>query len=151
MTSNKQILDGIGIELIEEADSRLADRNINNTGATSESLDEEATENNLKIKGVGTIRFINDGRRPGKFAPPNVIQDWVRSKLNITDEKEVKQVAFLINRKLAVEGNRMFIDKTKGLQLDEVVKLGIDKINERIPENIIIGVKSEINKIFVGV
>lgn len=151
MTSNKQILDGIGIELIQEIDSRLANRNINNTGVTSDSLDEEATEDNLKIKGVGTIRFINTGRRPGKFAPPNVIQDWVRSKLNITDEKEVKQVAFLINRKLAVEGNRMYIDKTKGLQLDEVVKMGIDKINKRIPENIIIGVKSEINKIFVGV
>ena len=151
MTSNKQILDDIGIELIEEIDSRLADRNINNTGATSGSLKEEATENNLKIKGVGTIRFIDVGRRPGKFAPPNVIQDWVRRKLNNQGEKEVKQVAFLINRKLAVEGNRMFIDKTKGLQLDEVVKLGIDKINKRIPENIIIGVKSEINAIMQGV
>jgi len=151
MTTNKQILKDVGEDLIKEIDARLSSKNINNTNQASDSLKEVSTNNNLKIKGVGYIRFIDVGRKPGKFAPVDVIQEWVRTKLGIQDEKEVKQVAFLVNRKLAVKGNRMFLDKSKGLQLDEIIEMGIEKINEAITDNIVLTVKSEIKTIMQGI
>jgi len=150
MINPEKILKEIGVELIIEMDDRLSNRKINNTKTLSQSLKEKATFNNLRIVGLGRIRFVDIGRRPGKFAPPGVIQEWVRSKLNISDEKKVRSIASLINRKLAVDGNRMYIDKTKGVQLNEIAQMGVDKIKERIPAAIKAKAKAEIKTIMQG-
>jgi len=150
MTSNSQILSSIGKDLISEIDSTFSSKDINNTNQASDSLKEESNETNLKIKGVGYIRFLDIGRKPGKFAPVEVIQDWVRSKLGIADIKENKQVAFLINRKLALKGNSIYIDKSTGLELEKIKDLGVEKIKQELGKNLIVEIKSEINNLLVG-
>lgn len=55
-------------------------------------------------------RWANYGRGPGKFPPPDRIEDWIkRRKISPTPTKggrlpTTKQLAFLIGRKIAEEG-----------------------------------------------
>jgi len=44
------------------------------------------------------------GRAPGKGVPPGTLNLWVRRKLGITDEKEVRSVAYLISRSIKRHG-----------------------------------------------
>jgi len=51
------------------------------------------------------------GRRPGKFPPPGPMQLWVRRKLRISNQKDIRSIAFLVSRKIAragIEGRHMF-------------------------------------------
>ena len=48
---------------------------------------------------------VEMGRRPGKRMPPvEALIPWVRSILGITEEKEQRGVAFVIARKISIEG-----------------------------------------------
>ncbi len=81
------------------------------------------------------------GRKPGKFPPPAPIQLWVRRKLGISDDRQVRVVAFLVARAIARRGTqpgaRMF---EKGLTDSErqVLKMW-DEMGGRIAEKIVGG------------
>lgn len=65
----------------------------------------EVDGSNLKITAPYHARIMEDGRRAGKFPPPDEILKWVRlgkivKRGDITDE----QLAYLIGRKIAREG-----------------------------------------------
>jgi len=47
--------------------------------------------------------FVELGTRP-HFPPPAAIEGWVRRRLGITGDREVREVAFLIGRKIARVG-----------------------------------------------
>jgi hypothetical protein len=49
--------------------------------------------------------FVELGTRP-HFPPTRPIEDWVQAKLGIDDPKERASVAFLIARKISVEGTK---------------------------------------------
>lgn len=51
--------------------------------------------------------YIEHGRGPGKFPPPEAIQNWIRVK-NIVprEDRTVPQVSYLIGRKIAREGTQ---------------------------------------------
>lgn len=74
-----------------------------------ESWDIEA---NL-VGGEVVVRITNnapaalnrlEGRKAGKFPPPIPLQNWVQYKLNQSDPKKIKAIAFLIGRKISKEG-----------------------------------------------
>lgn len=58
-------------------------------------------------------KYVDEGRKPGKGAPPEVIERWVKQKpirprldgsfVKVTDAR-VKSLAYLINRKIKEEG-----------------------------------------------
>ncbi len=50
-----------------------------------------------------TIEF---GRNPGTMPPSSALQGWVRRKLGITDEKQIKSIAFLIARDIKSRGQQ---------------------------------------------
>jgi hypothetical protein len=80
-----------------------------NTGKTSESLGFSWDGKELII--YSTFKYITvleDGRRPGTWAPPGDIQEWVRTKLKITEPKENKSVAYLVNRSLKENGSLLW-------------------------------------------
>jgi len=52
---------------------------------------------------VDYTRYVEDGRSPGKFPPPDKLIPWVERNMGLTG-KEAKRVAFLIGRKIAREG-----------------------------------------------
>lgn len=56
---------------------------------------------------VGTsephVAYVELGTRP-HFPPVEALEDWVRVKLGISDEKKIHGVAYLIARKIAARG-----------------------------------------------
>ncbi|OFW08660.1 MAG: hypothetical protein A3H27_18595 [Acidobacteria bacterium RIFCSPLOWO2_02_FULL_59_13] len=47
--------------------------------------------------------FVEVGTRP-HFPPPAALLGWVQSRLGISNDRQARQVAFLIARKIAREG-----------------------------------------------
>lgn len=134
----------IGNELIQEIQRRMSGKRLNDTQGTVNSLFLEADDKTLAILGSEVFTWLNRGRSPGKFAPPKLIQEWVQSKLGITG-KENKQVAFLVNKKIKEEGTTIFKDPTKGLELEEVQKMGAALISQEIGREFLLKLNMEIN------
>jgi len=107
-------------------------KGLNNTGEAANSLKVvEIDQRHFQSVGSDYIEILDRGRGPGKFAPVDSIQEWVKTKLGITENKELKQVAFLVNRKLAREGSAIFKDHSKGLEIDKKIETLREKL---IPE-----------------
>lgn len=94
-------------------------------------------------------KYANDGRRPGKMPPVNVIADWVRRR-NITPYAlkngklpTTDQLAFMIARKIGRDGTTgiHFLEKS----IDEQKSYWDDKISEAISNDIIAELDSFFN------
>lgn len=89
-------------------------------------------------------KYIEYGRRPGKFPPPNKILDWVKIKpviprpINGIKPTE-KQLAFLISRKIARDGIK------PGNQLEEALNLSWAKNKDNISNAISADLQEMIN------
>jgi len=77
------------------------------TGGSEESVYYKIDANRLIIASTWAyITVLEDGRKPGKFAPPEVILKWIADKPIIPDGViSVKSLAFLINRSLKEKGS----------------------------------------------
>ena len=94
-------------------------------------------------------KYANDGRRPGKMPPVNVIVDWVKRR-NITPYAlkngklpTTDQLAFMIARKIGRDGTTgiHFLEKS----IDEQKVYWDDKISEAISNDIIAELDSFFN------
>jgi len=112
-------------DLKENIKVEMEYKNLDNTGNASKSLEVKGTQ----LLGNDYIYFLDQGRRPGKFPPVATLVQWVRSKLGL-EGTEAKQVAFLVGRKISREGTDIFKDKSKGLQLDELIDDMIENLLE---------------------
>jgi hypothetical protein len=73
---------------------------------TSEVTDESGNPAGSVFLAPPTNRyglFVELGTRP-HFPPPAALEGWVRRRLGITGDREVREVAFLIGRKIARVG-----------------------------------------------
>ena len=139
----QKVLEEIGNELIEEIRKRLSDKNINSTGTASRSLNTKVTDVKLEIKGLRYIGALDKGRSPGRFPPVDAIRDWVAQKLGISGN-ENNSIAYLIGRKIANEGTSIYQDKSKGIELESIVDMGIKLIKKRITAKLLIDTKAKI-------
>ena len=78
-------------------------------------------------------KYVENGRRPGKFPPIDNILDWVKAKPQLArpnrlDRKELapKQLAFLVARKIATSGIQ------PGNQLEEAMDIVYARWKDRI-------------------
>lgn len=91
-------------------------------------------------------KYVEYGRRPGKFPPPNKILDWVKIKpviprpINGIKPTE-KQLAFLISRKITRDGIEA------GNQFKEALDLTWVKNKNKISDAISIDLQSNIDLI----
>lgn len=95
---------------------------------------------NNKMQGLIDIasywKYIEYGRRPGKFPPVNKILDWIKVKpvvprpMNGLKPSTEKQLAFLISRKIARDGIK------PGNQFSEALRLSWDKYESQISDAI---------------
>ena len=94
-------------------------------------------------------KYANDGRRPGKMPPVNVIADWVKRR-NITPYAlkngklpTTDQLAFAIAKKIGRDGTTgiHFLEKS----IDEQKSYWDDKISEAISNDIIAELDSFFN------
>ena len=78
-------------------------------------------------------KYVENGRRPGKFPPIDNILDWVKAKPELArpnrlDRKEItpKQLAFLVARKISTKGIQ------PGNQLEEAIDIVYARWKDRI-------------------
>ena len=78
-------------------------------------------------------KYVENGRRPGKFPPIDNILDWVKAKPQLArpnrlDRKEIspKQLAFLVARKIATSGIQ------PGNQLEKAMDIVYARWKDRI-------------------
>ena len=78
-------------------------------------------------------KYANYGRGPGKFPPPDKIEDWIIRR-KITPYPTRKQLTYLISRKIAREGfeGSGFLEKS----LEEQQDYWEDRIKEAISKDI---------------
>lgn len=81
---------------------------VHSTGEAEKSLFYRIDANRLIIGSTWAyITVLEDGRKPGKFAPPEVIDKWIDDKPIIGDISK-KSLSFLINRKLKEKGSLIY-------------------------------------------
>jgi hypothetical protein len=97
-------------------------KGITASGRSADSLAYGVDQSGGQLTGSNYLYWQIVGRKPGKFAPPEAIEQWIRDK-GITPQGKttVKQLAFLINRKMATRGTDIFIGKRSGLSFDQIV------------------------------
>lgn len=78
-------------------------------------------------------KYVENGRRPGRFPPIDNILEWVKAKPQLArpnrlDRKEItpKQLAFLVARKIATKGIQ------PGNQLEEAIDIVYARWKDRI-------------------
>jgi len=120
-------LDEVGQKFVDRLRQQMAEKGLNDTHAGEQSISFSTTENKLIIEGLARLLFLIFGRRAGTMPPVDVIEGWVRRKLNVED-KDVRSVAFLIARKIKEKGTAILTDRTKGLQIELI----INELNEEL-------------------
>ena len=104
-----------GLVIVKEAADYLDKHKINVDGDLKKSLthEVEAFLNGAAMRlTVGTNSqhaiYVHEGTRPrSKFPPRKPIETWVKKKLGITEQAEIKSVAFLIARSIKERGTSM--------------------------------------------
>lgn len=103
--SSSQVLDAMALDVRERAISILNSQGTNNTRSLANSITIAKTF--LGARRIGTTcgygLYVEFGRPPGNWPPPNVIERWAIRKLGVSP-KDAKGVAFLISRKIGKEG-----------------------------------------------
>jgi hypothetical protein len=111
----------------------LSQKGINDTSRASTSIQEKKISNTeYQSVGVDYLEILNRGRMPGKYVPVDVLSDWVGRKLGITDEGENRKVTYLINRKIKEKGTNIFLDTSKGIEVEQKV----DKLKQDLKKNL---------------
>lgn len=109
---NKAVVDLLkkaGIAIVDKMQDTLRKNDDVNTGRLSNSLEPEVEYNDgvysLLIDGESYAKYIESGRKPGKGAPIQVINEWVRTKgFRTSPGVTVESIGFLINRKIREKG-----------------------------------------------
>ena len=104
-------------------------KGINDTGDAANSLRVVEIDNShWQSVGSDYIEILDRGRGPGKGIPVDTLNDWIKRKMGITDDKEMKRVAFFIQRKAKNEGNAIFRGEKEGLNIDDKIETLKEKL-----------------------
>jgi hypothetical protein len=139
------------VKLLEKAGEQMVDKMIDTliknksvaTGKLGRSLKPEVTYSNgvysLEIDGELYGKFVDQGRKPGSYAPVNAITQWIKVK-RIRPQKgvTVESLSYLINRKIKDKGipARPFIKPSVQFILnrleDQLKDLGVAAVQEDV-------------------
>lgn len=139
-----EVLNEFADYFIELARQNLANNNSNASYDLYNSIEKiiEVGEDSfsVKISLEDYWKWVEKGRRPGKYPPPEAIKRWVELKpvspqpdLN-GKTPSVQQLTFLISRKIATEGTRAqpFFEPAK----EQAIRDFSEKIDRAIDEDV---------------
>lgn len=88
------------------------------------------------IKGAPYTEQLVQGRKPGIGPPIGALDDWIKRKLGVTDEKKIKSLAYVIGRNIAQNGTTIYqdggTDLVEILESPKVNKIFTDLIGDYI-------------------
>jgi hypothetical protein len=133
-------LEALGREYVAELTRQLISEDKVATGNLINSLDYEVLETVnglvLKILADDYLKFVDEGRRPGKRPPQKAIQKWVESKGIKIKKQTPAQTAFVIGRSIG----------KKGIKPTNVLKKTQESIFKNIQTLISKGIKLDIEE-----
>lgn len=114
----------------------------------------EADETSGVLYGADYFKYLVTGRGPGKFPPPDKMEDWVRANPDVLDRvRQVykyiteRQLGFLIGRKIAREGTDIFQGKKQGIDLLGVMEKNMPKLLEDLARNEVVRITTELKSV----
>ena len=125
--------------MLELYRNQLIDKNINasntlsNTASTIVEIDGTRLMVSFNLEDYW--KYVEYGRRPGKRPPTDAIEQWIKVKPIIPDPingrvPTTKQLAFLISRKIGMEGTKAQRPLEKSVYSDEMEMLIAQLKNE---------------------
>lgn len=118
---------------------------VETTGEAAESVFYRYDGNRLIFgSSWAYITVLEDGRKPGKYAPPEVIRKWIDDKPLGTDIPR-NSLAFLINRKLKEEGSLIYRQGGKSGILSDF--LNAEYVHENLTKELMKAVIDDVTKI----
>ena len=136
----KSFLESIREDIIAEQ-KKLG---IKASGKSADSMRIEADESSGKLYGSKAIRFQVLGRGPGKFPPPQTIKDWINQKPIPVVGITVDSLAYLIGRKISLEGTDIYQGKRPGLPLNDIIERNTKPFIERMAKEVTVDVFNKI-------
>ena len=143
-----KILNQFGERFIDEYKTKLDDEDVNATYTLSNSvsyyIEFEGNTFEVSINLKEYWKYVENGRKAGKWPPLNAIKDWVMKKpiiprpMNNGKLPTLNQLAFLIQRKIGMEGieARPLFQMTFQEVMDEFDERIYDAIEQDILESL---------------
>jgi hypothetical protein len=111
------------------------------SGASASSL--EVTKDG-ELLGAESFYYQIYGRAPGRFPPIQNILDWIEAKRIDTGDISKKSLAFLIARKIAREGTRIYRGEAPGLDFEKITDDNMKLFDRELKDKI----STELSKIW---
>ena len=127
-------------DLIDNIIDDLNKQNKNASGSLGKSLKSQLSYSggsiiSVRFKAKEHWKFVDQGRKPGKFVPIAPLMRWAKVKLGL-DEKEAKSAAFAISRNIY----------KKGIKPTNIFKNNITKFKKEINNLLIGSVEQDVTK-----
>lgn len=117
------------------------------SGALSNSARAEVRVDGTRFEVVMHLeeywKYIESGRKPGKFPPPDKIREWIEVKPVLPRPMEngklptIKQLSYLIGRKIAI----------KGIPPTPILETTVSKLNEQFLDKLYRAIREDIGYI----
>lgn len=149
ITATEALVNAIKTKLIERQGANGSFRSVvNASGRLADSIDYVVTGSKLTIRGDDYIYYLENGRKPGKRPPKDVIRKWIEDKGIVPRDNISKDsLAFLIARKMGQEGSTIYkaggSDLVSGIFNDQFV----DSLQSEFMNLLTVEVESEILKL----
>jgi hypothetical protein len=128
ITATEALVNAIKTKLIERQGASGGFRSVvNASGRLADSIDFVVTGSRLTIRGDDYIYYLENGRKPGKRPPKDVIRKWIDDKGIVPRDNISKDsLAYLIARKMSEEGSTIYkaggSDLVSGIFNDQFVE-----------------------------
>jgi hypothetical protein len=142
--------------MLELYRNQLIDKNINASNILSDSAEVIVEVNGTTLSVSFNLedywKFVEYGRRPGKRPPMDAIRNWIKVKPIVPDPINGKipttnQLAFLISRKIGMEGTKAQRPLEKAVYSDSM-ELLISQLKNEIVGQLNEQISNEISKIY---
>lgn len=156
MIEINQTIKEIADRMLELYRNKLIDKNINASNILSDSAEVIVEVNGTTLSVSFNLeeywKFVEYGRRPGKRPPITAIEEWVTLKPIIPDPingkiPSTKQLAFLISRKIGMEGTKAQRPLESAVYSDSM-ELLINQLKNEIVGQLNEQISNEISKIY---
>lgn len=131
----RQIMDDVGRDLVDEIKNQLEKKGKDASGDLISSIHYQLVEKSdsieVEILSLDYLKYVDQGRKPGKQPPVSKIVPWVQHKGIRMSTKQgnimtVEQAAFIIARSIG----------EKGIKPTNIIKNSIDLVYNRRKEDL---------------